>query len=272
VSSGLSQLPILLRLLLRLIADGVTSFLLGPLQIDWPLGFTYTLATAAAAVWVVGLAKASPAARQRILGCTLLGIACYGAVAFGLAGRIVFFPFVSVDAPRYHYAGSAGLAVAISLAGHAAWTWPTSGKVANGLLGGLLFCIVVAQGLFADPIDHHDDSRRRAEFVVGRIKAAIARTPRQRDTYIVNRFFPGIGPLLLAATELFPGWAGVFVIYFPDNVVDGRRVFFVTDDEKALAAAARGKRTAGLLIDQETAMRRGRKPPPPLRSMKMPGR
>jgi hypothetical protein len=257
LGSGLGQFLRLLSFLLRLIADGVTNFLLGPLRIAWPLGFVYTVALATAAVWVVGLAKAGPAVRKRILGCTLLGITCYGAVAFGLAARTVFFPFISVDAPRYHYAGSAGLAVAISLAGHAAWTSPISRRMANALLGGLLFCIVGAQSLFAAPIDHHDDSRRRAEFVVTRIKAAIARTPPRRDAYIVNQVFPGIGSVLLGATDLFPGWAGVFVIYFPDNVVDGKRVFFVTNDKKALASARGGKRTAGLLIDNETAKQRG---------------
>lgn len=47
---------------------------------------------------------------------------------------------------------------------------------------------------------------------------------------------------------LFPGWAGVFTIFFDDNVVDGRRVVFSDPDPKVIAAAGRGRRTASLLV------------------------
>jgi len=49
----------------------------------------------------------------------------------------------------------------------------------------------------------------------------------------------------------FPGWAAVFVIAFPDNVIDGKRVYFVEPDEsrRKFAAARVGHRISTLLVE-----------------------
>lgn len=262
VESGLEQIPRLLGFLVRLIAVAVTNLLSGPFGKLWPNPAPYAFAIAAGTVAVLGLAKGDTVSRGRILGCVLLSFACYGTVALGLAARTMFFGLVDTDAPRYQYAGSVGLTVALCVAGRAAWRRPISPLAANLFLGVLLAWVVASATVFAVPVDHHDRSRHGAEVAISAIKDQIARTPPQHDVYITNRLFPPIGMLMLQATELFPGWAGLFVAYFPDNVVDGKRVFFVTDDQKALAAAAGGKRTAGLLIGVEEAEKRGWKPRP----------
>jgi hypothetical protein len=54
--------------------------------------------------------------------------------------------------------------------------------------------------------------------------------------------------LIGRAEQVLPGWAAVFVIFYPENVVDGRRVYFITAHPGALRAAKRGRRSATLLV------------------------
>jgi len=80
------------------------------------------------------------------------------------------------------------------------------------------------------------------------MRAAIETAPPGTDVYIPNRPFKSIGPMMLANQKAFPGWAALFTILFPANVVDGRRVFFIEPDPLVVAAVANGNRTAGLLV------------------------
>ena len=59
---------------------------------------------------------------------------------------------------------------------------------------------------------------------------------------IENRPF---GPA--AVPWLFPGWAGLFVIEFPDDIVDGRSVRFQASDADWRLAQSRGGRIAALV-------------------------
>ena len=47
---------------------------------------------------------------------------------------------------------------------------------------------------------------------------------------------------------VFPGWAGIFTIYYPDNIVDGKRVVFVEPDPLVREWAQKGRRSRTLLI------------------------
>jgi hypothetical protein len=47
---------------------------------------------------------------------------------------------------------------------------------------------------------------------------------------------------------MFPGWAAAFTVFFPSNVVEGRRVFFVEADADVRNAAKDGKRTSTLIV------------------------
>jgi hypothetical protein len=53
---------------------------------------------------------------------------------------------------------------------------------------------------------------------------------------------------------LFPGWAGLFVIEFPGEGVNGRRMRFVVNDQDWALAQARGGRIAAVV------QRRARRP------------
>jgi hypothetical protein len=262
--SGFHHPAAVVGFLLQLIGDGVGGLLLGPLKLsgDSP-ALAYSLAVLVGVVAIAALIVAPWDSRKNLAGCLLVSAACYGSIAFGLASRTVFFGFVFAYKTRYQYAGSIALLVALCIAAsQVTQRWRLSAAWKNCLLGAGLLWITGSHAIFGQPIDHHDDTRRQVDHVVSRIRSTIERTPVASDVYIENRRFSGIGPFLFASTDRFPGWAGLFVIVFPDNVVDGRRVFFVTSDGKALAGAADGKRTADLLIDPKRAEQRGWRPPP----------
>ena len=67
------------------------------------------------------------------------------------------------------------------------------------------------------------------------------------DVYLQNRDLQAAGPMFVPRRE-FPGWAGLFVIFFPSNVVSGRRVYFVEPDEVQREQLTRGRRAASLFV------------------------
>ena len=80
----------------------------------------------------------------------------------------------------------------------------------------------------------------------------IEASPPGSDVYIENRTFVYVGVLLRKMT-IFPGWAGIFTIFFPENTVGGRRVYFVSE-EAVIASARHGRRTASLLVASAPAL------------------
>ena len=66
---------------------------------------------------------------------------------------------------------------------------------------------------------------------------------------ISNRPFGALVFGGMGGPEAFPGWAAAFVVAFPENVVDGKHVYFVEEDPevRAFAAARTGHRIASLL-------------------------
>jgi hypothetical protein len=56
----------------------------------------------------------------------------------------------------------------------------------------------------------------------------------------------------------------LFVVFFPDNVVDGRRVFFVLRNPETLRVGRRGRRASTLLVGPDALLRRvGERPAAP---------
>ena len=75
------------------------------------------------------------------------------------------------------------------------------------------------------------------------------------DVYIDNHPFRAMGPIFVHSAA-FPGSAAVFVIFFPDNVVEGRPVHFVEPDQRYFAPALSGRRSATLLVQSAPFRRR----------------
>jgi hypothetical protein len=120
---------------------------------------------------------------------------------------------------------------------------------------GLLWLLVILTWVSAesrgDWIDHHEDPRKETARVLRVIHARIDARGSGSDVMFANNRFGSIGPYTQSAA--FPGWAAVFVIFFPENTVDGKAVHFVEFDRKTLrdAMAQGGQRIQSLLIGSD---------------------
>lgn len=214
-----------------------------PTRYPSPLGYAVAAILLAATAAVV---VRSSAARRQMVAAWLLAVACYGMI---VAGRVAFFhtSFGDIVAQaRYHYAGGLALSLVIGIAlGRAGDHWPRAGTKTAALAAWAL-ATVVAYG-FSPPMDHNQEARRQAAAAAGWMRSRIRSTPPGAPVYLANRPFAGLPAAWVPATQ-FPGWAGLFTLFFPDNVVDGRRVFFVERNPSVIEALRHGRRTATLLV------------------------
>lgn len=241
----------LVSMVAMLAGYGVTSLLVGELYSR--KGFGGALAYAAIAFYLVvvigGLLRGSRQTRRVILGSVLLSTAAYGIVA---AGRGMLWGDQFYLATRYQYVGliPATLALCLGL-GELDRSMLLSFSMKQALLVAWATAAVGAHLWLGREIDHHRPQRNATRFALDEMRRLIDAAPAGHDVYITNRVFAGVGPLMIRNPQLFPGWAAAFAIFFPDNVVDGRRVFFVVPDAEVRAAARNGKRTSTLVVAPE---------------------
>ena len=246
-----SNWPPTVSLLGMLLAYGTSDLLLGPLVTAngdgvalGPLAGAslYVVAAVCAAfsaavlaACAVALRRASPDARRRIAGYGVLAVGAYGMVALARAG---FFGFLNVSLtkpmvqPRYHYMAQALIAIFLALAAAqlplprsrpSGWKWVVAAAA-------LLFAVGLGRASSLVVYDMMGpDGRIPFGETVASIEDAIASSPLGSEVRIENLFFPGGGPL---SGPFFAGTAAVFVIAFPSNDVEGRRVHFVERDPK----------------------------------------
>src|SRR5262249_24986765 len=148
--------------------------------------------------------------------------------------------------PRYHYLGSAGLALIVGvLLAAAGESYAVRAKVRDAMVGAVVLGLVVLYATRAPAIDHHSTAELATGLTLAAMRGQIANAPPGAPVYIASYKFASIGGF--ASPEDFPGRAAVFVIFFPGDVLDGHTVRFVTDDPSSLAARRRGGRIATLL-------------------------
>ncbi len=249
--AGLGPTRVILDLTFNLIGIGIVSLLsgmvYGPRLYPAPIG--YALVALYIAVLAAALVRGPQPSRRQILACLLLTIGCYGIVG---GGRGMFLTEASrldvIRSERYQYVGTGmlSLALCIALARLGGWR-RLRPAVSMGLVVAWFGITLVLHARLTHPIVHHTYARRETERVVAALRQHIAAAPPGADVYIDNQLFLAVD-LRLVPLEVFPGWAGVFVIFFPDNVVDGRRVFFVWGNVESLPIARRGRRATTLLV------------------------
>jgi type II secretory pathway component PulM len=244
-----------LTLFFHLIVSGVSDLLSGPAfrRNSYPSIAAYAIAAGFLVGVLAALRAGDVAIRRRLIACTILLLAGYGMIAAG-RGQTVPGGTQALYAPRYHYAVPALIAAVfcLALAGLDRIRWlrlPPRAK--DGLLVGLMVLMTTAHVLFVAPIDHRINARRETARVLTAIHRRIDKAPPQGDVYIRNDVFEPIGPIRIP--WMFPGWAAAFVIFFPENVVDGRRVYFVDDRPGVRAQARDGARTADLFVTSDRA-------------------
>ncbi len=244
----LAELPVAVVLAVQLLAFGMYSLVFGFLGLAGaqPVAAMAIGGAVAGACLLAGWRAGDAAARRCQLGLGLLALAAYGTVAVGRTTSLEFLNLPAAHAatwPRYHYLGLALLAV---VACTALASVPGASREAAGAVAGGAAVWIAARLLFLvmrpAAFDLHDGARAETERVLAAIRSAVAATPSGGVAAIQNRPF---GSAMVP--WLFPGWAGVFVIHFPHDTVDGRTVRFRVDDKDWALAQARGGRIASLV-------------------------
>jgi hypothetical protein len=212
---------------------------------DW----TQMASVAVVAILVLSAgASADAPGRRRLAALCVLVAAAYGAVAGGRSAvyAAAAIPFATAaKAARYHYLP---LALLVLLVCMALVEIGRRGGVASRIVSGaaVLWMVVRVVVLVASPfpIEVGDQQRADVAEVLRTIEAQAARTPAGDVVLIQNRPFEGS----VFVPAFLPGWAGVFVIFSPEDSVDGRPVRFAVDESDWQRTQARGGRIAELVV------------------------
>lgn len=235
-----------------LFSYGLTSLLLGFfLQVGkFPVTAAWIATAMFTAAVTITFVRTSASARRQLLALTLLALSCYAIIALG---RSPFFQAANLTTaaaqPRYHYVAPLILAVMLGMVVADWCRWLRLRSTARS--GLLLIWIALAAASFrqARPfIDPFLRARNETSIVLSTVRSQVAAAPPGADVYIPNRPFRSIGPMVVLNQVGFPGWAAVYTIFFPTNVVDGRHIYFVVEDSTVVGVARKGRRTADLIV------------------------
>ena len=236
-----------------LVAYGIDRLLLGPVPLaPFPALAGSAVAGAAAilALWILWYGP--PTARRLLCAAALLTGACYGSIAGGRSFFVSVFGYAQAVAQlRYHYVGIVTLALGVAAGALTlATALPALAARRVSLLAAFLAAWLTGVWVFQPRIDHHDQARTETMFLLAWMRSLAHQVPPGEDVYFVNRAFAGVSPLFFTRRE-FPGWAGVFSIYFPDPHIDGRRALFIEPDASVRAAHRNARRLIGALVAPE---------------------
>lgn len=257
LSSSLSSIRLFwdrgFELTWRIVRFGVSSLVLGPLSRGMNPTARTIAAVSVAAVIAAGLADA-PWQRRRIgLVVLLVSLACYGIVA---AGRGAFFEPGQdglAQAGRYQYAGQIGLTIALCLAlTSLARRLSLHPALGRGLFLVWLIFLAGSNLWLGAGIRDYPATRRETASALRSIQQAIDAATPGSNVIIPNRPLRTVG-LVGRAQWLLPGWAALFVVFYPDNIVTGKHVYFTMTDARALRAAKDGRRSATLIVSPDQA-------------------
>jgi len=265
---------------LNLMIHGASSFVLGGLISPGPNGVafgplagapasmamlvSYLVAILPFAVCVMAFWKSTRSNRMQLLGFALLLATCYATIAIPRYSFLVQYVGITPSefylTGRYHYVGSllacilVCLAVGMLAGRNVRWS-PWVLLTCAGLLCAQCYLSSGAVRVLAQR--NHVLGEVPFTKTVAFIRSTIASAPAHSMVLLKNRPFAGHPQLIEGHGNRkdFPGLAAVFVLAFPDNVVDGKSVRFVEDKADVVQEARRvpGRRSATLLITPEEA-------------------
>jgi hypothetical protein len=195
-----------------------------------------------------------------VAAIVLLCGATYGSIVLARLFLYQSHPAFALQ-PRYHYLGPVLLVTLVSFL--ASWITPaTTMSARSRAVAVATFMIVwtVLSGRRAHELSEVLHARGGDQFAQSAafLRQEIHQTPPGAPVFIGNRqYFRGA---ILASVwrndpARFPGLAASFVILYPEDVVDGRRVYFVEPDSTRLEAMRQrdGSRLSGLILSPEEA-------------------
>jgi hypothetical protein len=238
-------------------AFGENGIVLGPLR-DFGaaelLVFAYAMALSFLAWLAWSTRRSSVSRRGIVLALLILSITSYAVISVGRAWFVDAFcirdPYTvesCATVMRYHYVAPLMLAALIGVALDEAGigrSWPFR----RGLF---LLAIWTATMVYpcyrsASALYQETGMAFRQEYrqVLGKIQDEIDRAKTGAAVYVENRALRSV-PLFgfFGKPAALPGWAALFAITYPDNTVDGRKVYFVESDPEVLRMARSRPRT-----------------------------
>jgi hypothetical protein len=249
--STLTAIPAALGFTLHLLAFGTATLVLGSGEstIPYPGPAALAIAGCVLAGMLAGTVGASPPARRQLAMLVLLALASYAAVALGRASFFGVFRYPlgrAATSARYHYLPLMLVAAAVCLALAPLRAWRAgAARAVDGAAAAFVLARLALLVLRPLAIDHHDAQRHAVQAVLERVHAAALAAPPGSVVRLENQPFP---PALIP--WLFPGSAGVFLIFEPADTIAGRRVRFVVGESDWRLAHERGGRIAALVERQ----------------------
>lgn len=258
VSQGIANLPSIMRAFLDLFSVGSAVLLLGPLLVGGvsvvPAASVSVVAKLTTVVVVVplllwGCWVSTATERRRLIALLLLACAAYGVIALARSGGLL--PF-NAEASRYHYMAPALLAVVCSLLLCKLLDRFPAAVPGYGRTPYFVWLALVIVPFTLGPVSvvkevqitRQNNQLQRSTLA---LEKALQNHSGTDDIYIRNRPFAvfawGYTP------QHFPGLAALFIISYPDNSFEGKRVIFLDDSEELVqsAQAQHGTRIAELL-------------------------
>ncbi|HLK12244.1 MAG TPA: hypothetical protein VKW76_12770 [Candidatus Binatia bacterium] len=232
----------------HLLGYGVSALLLG--FFGSPTAYPDAAARAALggalAALVVCFIRGDGRSRRAVGALLLLAGASYASIAVGRAA--LYSSYTSnlaqpATAARYHYVALVPLAAALPLVLRAAVPVPLGRRLGPAPLALGLGTLLAGFLLFPPRIDHHDADRQATDRAVASMHTEIAKSSSKIAILVNSPFAPAT-----LLEDAFPGIAGVYMIYHPTNVAEGRRIYFSVSPQQYLAALRAGGRLPTLLV------------------------
>ncbi len=258
---GVGNIPGVLGAFLGLLCVGSSGLLWGPLIIGKislvprdSLAFVATIAavlvTLPLLIW--GCMLSNPSERRRIFALLLLPCAAYGLIA---VARTSFMAQVLVVTPRYHYLSIAIIAIVVCLVlaklidrlPHSLLNYGRASFAIWLAIVILPFALAPAEGVKAIGKLNQENQYNAA---MREIQAALKNNADQHTIFIVNKPYRVTPVPMRIIPEYFPGFAALFVLSYPSNSVDGKRVLFLeaSNEIVEMTKAQKGSRISELLV------------------------
>ena len=240
----------------KLVSYGTAALLLGPLVAgrgaivsgEALLAVSLLVGLCSLIGLIFAFVKSSRERRNQLLAFAWLVLSCYGIIAVGR------YDFDNWQSARYHYLGPALLSILLCLAISTiplrqAWAQ----RWAPRLFVFWLLAIIVPYTLGNRVVGPYRlmamQVQEKRSKVIRRIQNTVASSTPGSEVYLQNYPFStraGFGK------GQFPGWAALFLIEYPDNTIDGRRVYFVdsSPNMQRLLTIHEDSRLADLIVSE----------------------
>lgn len=244
VSNLFSSLAAMWSMFIRVTGFGIAEWATGfVLPTPAPLQGWITSLLVATSVVLVAMVLSRPPVRRQLAACTLLVVAAYGIISMGRGALMANAADELIERlTRYQYTGPIALTIILCL------VLAPLGRVIDRRVGMVALAIwyVVAAVRYSQSnfvIEQHQTERDQTAVVLSDIRAAIAAAAPGETVRLKNAVFP---PFPLGS--YVPGYAAAFTMFYPDNIVEGRRVEFIETAPHIIEGHQHGRRIGPLLV------------------------